>query len=987
MSSERLASSEQKLSASFAGFGRVVSEEDRLRWREAMSRRAQEAFARGQAALQAGNTSLGLFWLERAGRMSRHNPNLKWSVGLACLSAGRISDCLVRMEGLRQDFGLREAAFLEVICLVRLQRMEDAIHRMQTALSRFHATPQTHLLARQIAAAAGRPGWMTASNTDTIFIEVSRPFKLSLDGQECIQGNESGTYDLPKDWRSARSLDVRVGRRHVLGSPLDIRVLTRCESFVEATSDGLRGWIWAPAEPEYSPCVTLWDGATFRAETFAEDVDSDIPLARTKVFHIPTSRVPENDTGPLALRDENGCLLTGAPVDPLVGRLTLGRRGGLPARLRPVKVRTWTPRPRCPRTSPGCAVVIPVYADLRRTMACLRTVLATCPADVSVIVVDDATPEPPLARALDQLAAEGRIVLIRHLQNQGFPISANDGMRAAEGRDILLLNSDTLVPAGWVERMRARLAFTDVGTVTPFSNDATILSYPAVDRPNPVPSLAEMRALDRLCQETFKATGKTSYDGPDLPTAHGFCMAISADCLAEIDLFREDLFGQGYGEENDFCLRASASGFRHLPAPDLFVAHIGSVSFGTAGKSLGARNLKILNALHPGYDRLVKRFIDADPLHTTRRRLDIARLIRLAGGRSAMLMVQHDAGGGVGRVVRERSEVFEADGGLALALRPHEQGCSLEDALDDKRFPNLTFRLPEDLPLLLDVLRAVRVQVVEWHHLIGHAPCVRTLHERLGVPYDVFIHDHVWFCPRISLCDGEGRYCGEPDITGCEQCVTRWGGYLGEDISVSALVARSGQELSGARRLMAPSEDTVRRIRRHFPGVIIEAVALEDDATLRKSIRTGHHAAYGQPVRVCVVGGISRWKGYDVLLTLAAEIQKHRLPIELSLVGHTHDDDALMSLGVRVTGEYREDEVQALIQQQQPDVGLIPSIAPETWCYALGHIWRSGLEAVCFDLGAQGERVTRSGTGLAVPLGMPPFQLAMIVIRRWGALQ
>ncbi|WP_322783013.1 MULTISPECIES: glycosyltransferase [Gluconobacter] len=984
MSSDPPASSGRKPDASFAGFGRIVSAEDRSRWREAMSRRAQDAFARGQAALQAGNTSLGLFWLERAERMSRHNPNLKWSVGLACLSAGRVFDCLMRMEELRQDFDLREAAFLEVICLVRLQRMEDAAHKMQAALSRFHATPQTYPLAGQIASAAGRPGWMTASNTGTVFVETARAFRLFLDGQEHLLGAGSGTYDLPQGWRSARSLEIRVGRRHVLGSPLDIAALTRCESFVEAAAGGLRGWIWTPAEPEYSPRILLWDGSTVGAEAFSEDVDSDIPLARTRVFHVPASRLPEEGTGLLELRDENGRLLTGAPVDPRVGQLVSGLTDTLPIGLRPTKVRAWKMRPHRPRTSPGCAVVIPVYADLRRTMDCLRTVLSTCPVDVPVIVVDDATPEPLLARELDQLAEQGRITLIRHSRNCGFPMSANDGMRAAEGRDILLLNSDTLVPAGWVERLRARLAFMDVGTVTPFSNDATILSYPAVDRPNPVPSLAEMCALDRLCQATFRYDDAASCDGLELPTAHGFCMAISAECLAEIGLFREDLFAQGYGEENDFCLRASAKGFRHVAAPELFVAHVGSASFGTARKSLGARNLKILNALHPGYDRLVQRFIEADRLHDTRRRLDIARLIRVSRGRATMLMVQHDAGGGVGRVVRERSEAFGSEGGFALALRPHEQGCRLEDALDSKRFPNLKFRLPDELPLLLDVLRDVHVESVEWHHLIGHASCIRTLHERLGVPYDVFIHDHVWFCPRISLCDGEGRYCGEPDIAGCEQCVTRWGGYLGEDISVSDLVARSGRELSSARRLMAPCEDTVRRIRRHFPGLTIEAVALEDDTALNKFIRINHRAVYGQPLRVCVVGGISQWKGYDTLLALAAEIQTHRLPIELSLVGHTHDDDALMALGVRVTGEYREDEVQALIRQQQPDVGLIPSIAPETWCYALGQIWRSGLEAVCFDLGAQGERVNRSGTGLAVPLGMPPFQLAMLLLRRWG---
>lgn len=171
--------------------------------------------------------------------------------------------------------------------------------------------------------------------------------------------------------------------------------------------------------------------------------------------------------------------------------------------------------------------------------------------------------------------------------------------------------------------------------------------------------------------------------------------------------------------------------------------------------------------------------------------------------------------------------------------------------------------------------------------------------------------------------------------------------------------------------MTAPSNDTARRFRRHFPGLEIAVAPLQDDVVLRRHLRQGHRARPGQPLRVCVVGGISQWKGYDLLLALATTIRMHGLPIVLSLVGHTHDDDALIAQGVIVTGEYREEELGTLIAGQTPDVGLIPSIAPETWCYALGQVWENGLEVACFDLGAQGERVRASGTGMLLPLGLP----------------
>ena len=41
-----------------------------------------------------------------------------------------------------------------------------------------------------------------------------------------------------------------------------------------------------------------------------------------------------------------------------------------------------------------------------------------------------------------------------------------------------------------------------------------------------------------------------------IPTAVGFCMYIRRECLKEVGEFRAEVFGKGYGEENDFCLRA-----------------------------------------------------------------------------------------------------------------------------------------------------------------------------------------------------------------------------------------------------------------------------------------------------------------------------------------------------------------------------------------------------------------------------------------------
>jgi GT2 family glycosyltransferase len=138
---------------------------------------------------------------------------------------------------------------------------------------------------------------------------------------------------------------------------------------------------------------------------------------------------------------------------------------------------------------------------------------------------------------LDLGAARGDIILLRQEQNRGFPAAANLGMRAAlaAGRDVVLLNPDTLVPLGWLSRLSA-VAYAQgaTGSVTPFTNEGSLVSYPDASGGNPVPDLATVDRLDRRMQV---ANGKGWHE---VPTAVGFCMFIRHDCLAEVGLFRED---------------------------------------------------------------------------------------------------------------------------------------------------------------------------------------------------------------------------------------------------------------------------------------------------------------------------------------------------------------------------------------------------------------------------------------------------------------
>jgi hypothetical protein len=76
-----------------------------------------------------------------------------------------------------------------------------------------------------------------------------------------------------------------------------------------------------------------------------------------------------------------------------------------------------------------------------------------------------------------------------------------------------------------------------------------------------------------------------------------------------------------------------------------------------------------------------------------------------------------------------------------------------------------------------------------------------------------------------------------------------------------------------------------------------------------------------------------------------------------------------------VTGPFAPTEAAAVIAGTGAQMAFLPSVWPETWCFALTDIWNAGLDAAVFDIGAPAERVRRSGRGWVLPLGLPPARI------------
>jgi glycosyltransferase involved in cell wall biosynthesis/GT2 family glycosyltransferase len=237
-------------------------------------------------------------------------------------------------------------------------------------------------------------------------------------------------------------------------------------------------------------------------------------------------------------------------------------------------------------------VVVPVYADAGATQACLSSVLEHSGAELGqVIVVDDCSTDPAVRAELDQArASDSRIVVVRNERNLGFVASANRGL-ALRRRDVVLLNSDTRVTAGWLpELLEAAYAHDRVAAAVPLSNNGTLCSVPEFCVG------ADAKVLEGAALRLTEAEPRFT----ELPTGVGFCLLLRHQVLNMIGGL-DPVYGRGYNEENDWCVRAQQLGFVVLRANRALVYHLGQVSFGDERSELDLRNARLLNHRYPQY--------------------------------------------------------------------------------------------------------------------------------------------------------------------------------------------------------------------------------------------------------------------------------------------------------------------------------------------------------------------------------------------------
>jgi len=740
---------------------------------------------------------------------------------------------------------------------------------------------------------------------------------------------------------------------------------------------GLRGWVYDTAEParrlplfleingeralSFENDIPRTDVARKRKVSGVRGFEADVPLACCRDFPNVLSLVAETKDGEVCLAQlavkENIRFIKarhGLPGD--TGPRGLGGKNlsllGLAA--------CETPGDMEPKQEYD--VVVPVFNGYDYLASLLPRVLANTPQPYRLILVDDGSDDPRVAACLDEFASRhDHVQLIRFPENRGFVAAVNAGLQAGRNH-VAILNLDTEVPPGWLQRLMRPIARNPfVASATPFTNAGTICSFPVFLEDNELFENLPVEHIDARFQALSLDPGLCT---TELPTGVGFCMGMNRRAIEALGLFDES-YGRGYCEENAWCRKAVKHGYSNVIVENLFVYHKHGGTFSAEEKRQAYEaNMKTLCAQHPEYSDAVHCYIRENPLAMVRDFVLLCLASDAAGPLTLFVTGARTGGaamylqGRLGELVRAGAPCLVAglQGGKELDLEFHYKGhasrMSLSALASLSRFRHL--------------LRIKEI-VVNDLHAAGESP-FRHMEQLAGLKSDYgarlryCLHDYQALCPSYKLLDGAGRFCGlacleTPNIVA--NCAAGF--------STRTRITDMGLQWRAPWALFLEQCDEVRCFSRASRELLLRVFPnlSPDTATcvphrvdyLAPLPDAGRQAPQGGATTVAVIGALDASKGCDVLAAMARIVRDEALPLRLLLVGHSTRDEELRELGVEVTGRYDREDLPRLLQKRGADICFIPSIWPETFSYTAEECMRLGMPAASFDVGAPPERL------------------------------
>ena len=635
-------------------------------------------------------------------------------------------------------------------------------------------------------------------------------------------------------------------------------------------------------------------------------------------------------------------------------------------------------------------IVIPIYNAFEHLDRCIKSVLKHTNIKHNIYLLDDASPDKrvlPFLKLFEEL--NSNVKVIESEINKGFIENVNRGFRLSQN-NVIILNSDTEVTKSWLEKHhRCLLSNKRIGIVSPLSNNATILSVPDMNKPNELPVGMKVEEFAELVEHA----SLRMY--PQIPTAIGFCMLITRAVLNSVGEF-DTAFGLGYGEENDFCMRARRKSFDIVCADDTYVHHYGSASFMDVEQIDERRlqNQKILSKRWPNYEKEVFEYCRVNPLREIQERIFSAIYKQ---NKPEILHVIHNfnAPGGTelhtSNIINGVANDFNstviypiAESRLWTDMDSERVSENLRVVkfINDKKNSNEYF-LGNSADLENELVESNfakfliggNFETVHFQHLLGWSSLMLPfIAKQLNKKIVLSLHDYYLLCPDYNLIlpDGNTR-CGKIKADGsdtqCQYCLgaKRYSNNPNNPIAINDYLAERNEVIKQlfdiADVLISPSNFVKKLFVKSFGRTIEKKILVvshgisEQKPINRKTQRKQLHVA--------MLGSATDRKGIKTLLETSYVLRKKQIKFEIIGSVPLAIKKKVLEFGINIKGKYKVDDLPKLLSNT--DIIIIPSIWDETFALTLSEAQALGVPVVASDVGGISERIIDGETGFLVP--------------------
>lgn len=647
----------------------------------------------------------------------------------------------------------------------------------------------------------------------------------------------------------------------------------------------------------------------------------------------------------------------------------------------------------CEAFTKKTSVVVPIYNAYDETKACIESVLQNTTIDYELLLINDSSTDERIHDLLESYRDNPNITVIHNQVNQGFVKNVNKAFMNTSN-DVVLLNSDTIVTPKWLQKLKYK-AYTNkkIATVTAVSNNAGAFSVPQPEA-NDIPDNFTINDMANIVE-------KASDDSVVMtPTANGFCMYIKKEAINDVGFF-DEIFGMGYGEENDFSMRLLQKGWKHIIDPSVYIYHKRSVSFSSKKDKLIEEHSQILRMKYPDYKKRVNEFLSSTDFKKIRNNIDDAiNSATIESNKKRILYAIHNGSGGalhttmdiMKNVDKSMDTYLLVTGKKDIAIYKYNSLGNNDTKHKDGdrefvKYLQLLRKWPKEYTytamdttidelkmIYFNVLVNLKIDAVHVMHLIHSSFDLVEVSKLLGLPVVLSFHDFYYICPSHNLLDDNGKYCAgicsqyNPDSPNNGQCSVA----AGLNLPILKLYKQKWQQnVSNMLELcdvfQAPSQYVCDLYKKTYPQLADKDFRyIEHGRNLQTPNKIEVNTlSENEPVRILFPGHIGRSKGYELIKKIKQLDEDNRL--EFHYMGSIYGSEDLEDYGT-YHGFYDRSDFEKIVQEVKPHFIGILSIWPETYCHTLTESWSCGVPVLTIDIGALGERVHAHGGGFFIDM-------------------